>query len=171
MIVLQTERLSLRHLTPDDAPFILELVNDPGWIRFIGDRFVRNVDDAGRYIQTAYLGEYARLGFGMYLTELRETGEPMGMCGLIKRDMLEDVDIGFAFLPRYGAQGYALEAAKAVVAHARDVLGLPRILAITTPDNAPSRRLLEKLGMRLDRMLTPKDEPEELCLYAIELTG
>ena len=168
MIVLRTERLTLRHLTPDDAPFILELVNDPSWIRFIGDRFVRNVDDAGRYLKTAYLGEYAKLGFGMYLAALSDTGEPMGMCGLIKRDYLEDVDIGFAFLPRFTSKGYALEAARAVVTQARDVLGLKRIVAITTHDNAPSRRLLEKLGMHLEKQYRPDDEPEELCLYAIE---
>ena len=168
MIVLRTERLILRHLTPEDAPFIFELVNDPSWIRFIGDRFVRTLDDAGRYIRTAYLGEYAKLGFGMYLTEHKDTGVAMGMCGLIKRDTLEDVDIGFAFLPRYGAQGFALEAASAVLAQARDVLGLERLVAITTPDNGPSRRLLEKLGMRLERMLPPSDDPEELCLYSID---
>lgn len=168
MIVLRTERLNLRHLTPDDASFILELVNDPSWIRFIGDRFVRTVDDAGRYVRTAYLGEYAKLGFGMYLAELSDTGAPIGICGLIKRDTLPDVDIGFAFLPRYGAKGYALESARAVVDHARDQIGLRRLVAITTQDNAPSRKLLEKLGMRLERMMSEPDEPEELCLYAID---
>jgi RimJ/RimL family protein N-acetyltransferase len=166
MLVLETERLILRHLTLDDAPFVRELVNEPGWIRNIGDRGVDRVEDAERYLRKSYLDSYAEHGFGMYLVAGKADGVSMGICGLIKRDTLADVDIGFAFLARFGGRGYAFESAAAVMAHARDALGLRRVVAITIAENTPSRRLLEKLGMRLEKVLPPSDEPEELLLYA-----
>ncbi|MGH8721280.1 MAG: GNAT family N-acetyltransferase [Burkholderiales bacterium] len=86
------------------------------------------------------------------------------MCGVLKRDALPDPDIGFSFLPEHWSQGYALESARAVMRHAREVLGLGRIVAITTKDNEPSIRLLEKLGFRFERMIPMGDE--ELRLFA-----
>jgi len=149
-VVLETPRLRLLRFELADAPFIVELVNEPGWLRFIGDKGVRNVEDAERYLRTGPLDHYARLGFGLYLIERKVDGMPLGMCGLIKRDTLECVDIGFALLARVAGQGIAHEAAAAVLDHARHV-GLTRLMAITTPDNDQSQKLLRKLGMRFDQ--------------------
>ena len=163
--MITTERLALRELGPDDAAFILALVNDADWLRYIGDRGVRTMDDALVYIETGPVASYARNGFGLYRVDLTGSGETIGMCGLIKRDTLDHADIGFAFLPQFRGQGYAREAAAATLAYGHDALALDRIVAIVSPDNAPSRRLLELLGMRMDRMLR-FGEAEEVCLYA-----
>ena len=162
MTVLQTGRIVLRRLTTDDAFFIRELVNEPSWIRYIGDRGVRSEDDARAYLLRGPIAMYERHGFGLWMCELRASAEPLGICGLIKRDTLEDVDIGFAFLPRFWGQGYAREAAAAVLDYGREVLELDRIVAITSPDNAPSIRLLEKLGLRLEKSFEIDGKPTQL---------
>ena len=167
-IVLQTERLRLRHMTPDDAEFMLGLLNDPGWHRFIGDRGIRTVDGAREHILKGPVAMVARLGFGFYLVERKEDGQPLGLCGLAKRDFLDDVDIGYAFLPEYGGQGYAFEAAQGVLAHARE-LGLTRLVATVVPDNGASIRLLEKLGLRFERTFQAPDSTRELQLFAMAL--
>jgi ribosomal-protein-alanine N-acetyltransferase len=166
--VIQTERLGLRRFDLDDAPFILDLVNEPDWLRFIGDKGVSSLGDAQRYLQAGPLEMYARLGFGLYLVERRADGLPIGMCGLVKRETLECVDIGFAFLARYRRQGFALEAAKATLAHARD-LGLQRLMAITTRDNVASKKLLGKLGMTFDREIATALDAELLHLFTMDL--
>lgn len=166
--VLETERLVLRRLTEDDAPFIFELVNDPAWLRFIGDRGVRTPDDARDYIAKGPVAMYARLGFGLYLVELKENRMPIGMCGLLKRDELEDVDLGFGFMPQYRGQGFAYEAAAGAMAHGWEVLGLKRVLAIVSADNHGSVRLLEKLGFRFERMIRLADDAEDIRLFALE---
>ena len=134
MIVLETERLILRRLTTDDGEFILELVNEPAWLEFIGDKGVRNLEDARQYILNGPIEMYQRLGFGLYLVQLKD-GTSIGICGLIKRPTLEDVDIGFALLSRFSGKGYAYEAASAVMNYGREVLGMDRIVAITNPAN------------------------------------
>ncbi len=164
--VLETDRLVLRRLDAADAPFILELLNDPDWLRFIGDKGVRNLEDARTYIRTGPADMYARLGHGLYLVELKDGGTPIGLCGLIKRETLDDVDIGFAFLPQYRARGYAREAAAATLVHARDSLGLKRIVAITAPDNQASARLLERIGLRFERLIRFSSEAHPLRLFA-----
>jgi RimJ/RimL family protein N-acetyltransferase len=169
MKVLETDRLILRWLSTDDAEFILELLNEPSFLRFIGDKGVRTLEDARNYILNGPVDMYNRLGFGLYLTELKEGGIPIGICGLIKRDGLEDVDIGFAFLPRFWAKGYAYEAASAVMAYGKDVLGLKRIVAITSPDNDASRKLLEKLGLRFEHMIRLSEETEEVRLFVADV--
>jgi RimJ/RimL family protein N-acetyltransferase len=166
MTVLKTERLTLRRLTTDDAAFIFRLVNEPSWLRFIGDKGVKTLDDAREYIRTGPIASYERFGFGLYLAELKGSGQPIGMCGLLKRDALEHPDIGFALLPEFWGQGYASESAAAVMAFGKDVLGLDRILAVTNPDNYSSMRLLEKLGMRADGVVTLSDDGPELRVYA-----
>ena len=159
MNVIETPRLDLRQLVREDAPFILELVNEPSWLRFIGDRNVHSLQDAVGYIEKGPLESYAKNGFGLYLVVDRESGASAGLCGLIRRDVLPHVDIGFAFSPRFWGRGLAFEAASAVMAYGRDVLGLSPILAIVNPDNERSIALLEKLGMRFDRMFRlPSDE-------------
>lgn len=153
MHVLETDRLTLRRYTLNDAEFIFRLVNDPSWLRFIGDKNVRNLDDARRYLREGPLDMYERFGFGMYRVEEREGGIPVGMCGLIKRETLPDADVGYAFLPEFRGKGYAFEAAAAVLAHGNRDFGLQRILAIVSPDNAGSIRVLEKAGMKFERLL------------------
>jgi RimJ/RimL family protein N-acetyltransferase len=165
MNVLETERLTLRWLTAEDAPFMLALLNEPSFLRFIGDRKVRTVDEARAYIQKGPAEMYARHGHGLYLTSLKEGGIPVGMCGLIKRDGLEDVDIGFAFLPAFWGRGYAFEAASAVLEYGRKTLGLRRIVAITVPDNQSSIRLLEKIGLTFERMIQLNGEGPEVRLF------
>jgi RimJ/RimL family protein N-acetyltransferase len=165
MKVLETPRLELRHLSPDDGGFILELLNDPGWLRHIGDKGVRSLDDAREYIRNGPVAMYERAGHGLWLVQRREDGIPVGMCGLIKRDGLDDVDIGFAFLARHRGAGLALEAAQATLDYGYEVLGLPRIVAITSPANERSARLLERIGLRFERMIRMTPQSPELCLY------
>jgi len=164
--VLETPRLSLRHVDERDAPFILELVNDPGWIRFIGDRNIRDLDAARRYIAEGPVAMYREFGFGLYLGELKAAATPIGLCGLVRRDGLDDVDIGFALLARFRGQGYAREAARAVMDHALGTLGLPRVVAITAPDNRASQRILEALGLSFERMIRLCDGAPEIMLYS-----
>jgi ribosomal-protein-alanine N-acetyltransferase len=167
LTVLETPRLRLRVLVEDDAPFILELLNDPAWLRFIGDKGVRTLDDARAYIAKGPMDMVRRLGFGLYRVEVRDRELPIGICGLIKREALDDVDIGFAFLPRFRAQGFAREAAAAVLAYGRDVLSISRIVAITAPDNVRSIRVLEDLGLRCERNFRMPDDDHEVALYAM----
>jgi len=157
--ILETDRLILRQLVVEDATFIFALLNDPGWLRFIGDRGIRTLDDARNYILQGPVAMYARYGFGLYLTVRKQDGVPIGLCGLLKRDGLADVDIGYAFLPQFRGQGYAAEAAAAVMAYGKNVLELARIVAITAPDNERSAKVLEKLGLTFTKMITlPGDE-------------
>jgi RimJ/RimL family protein N-acetyltransferase len=159
MLVLETERLMLRRLDAGDAPFILELVNEPGWLRFIGDRNVHDLDAARRYIENGPQAMYRRYGYGLYCMQLHD-GTPIGLCGLVKRDGLEDVDLGFALLARFEGRGHAREAAAASLTHAAREHGLKRIAAITDPGNVRSIRLLQALGFQAagQRRLTPDAE-------------
>ena len=166
VIVVETERLVLREVTPDDAPFILELLNDPGWLRYIGDKGVRDLDDARRYILTGPMAMYGRHGHGLYVTELKDGGSSIGLCGLIRRDGLEHPDVGFAFLPASRGRGYAYEAVSATLVYGREILRLDRIVAITSPDNERSARLLGKVGLTFDRMIRLTPESDEVRLFA-----
>src|SRR4051812_21539892 len=142
MIVCETPRLRLRYITAQDAAFILALLNEPDFIRNIGDRKIRTLEDAQRYILDGTVTGYEKVGFGLYLVELKDTGTPIGVCGLLKRDYLEDADVGLALSARFRRQGFGFEATAAVLQHGRDVLGIGRIVAITSPDNQESIRLL-----------------------------
>ena len=167
--LLRTERLTLRHATTADQEFMFELVNDPAFIRNIGDRGVRTLADAERYVLDGPIASYEKFGFGMYVVELRSTGTPIGLCGFVKRDWLPDVDIGFAFLPQYRSQGYAYESASAVRRYGHDVLGLNRIVAIVSPSNVDSIRLIEKLGLRYESTVRPASEDADIQLFAAEI--
>jgi len=166
MIVLQTERLILRGLNAKDAPFILTLLNEPSFLRFIGDKKVRTVEDAEQYIQTGPAASYERHGFGLCLVELKDAHTPIGICGLLKRDELPDPDIGFAFLPDFWNKGYAFESAAAVLKDARERLNLDRILAITNQDNESSIKLLQKLGLHVERVIKMSNDAAELFLLS-----
>ena len=160
MSLLETERLTVRKLNVDDAPFILTLLNEPSFLRYIGDKQVRNLDDARRYILDGPVTSYGRHGFGLSLVELKNSHMPIGMCGLLKREELPDPDIGFAFLPDFWTKGYAFEAAAAVLKDARERLKLNRVLAIVNPDNDASIKLLQKLGFKFERI------KDDVKLYA-----
>jgi len=168
MTVLETERLSLRRLTVDDAEFILALLNEPSFLRYIGDKKVRNLDDARQYILNGPVGSYERHGFGLNCVELRESHTPIGMCGLLKRDELPDPDIGFALLPDFWSKGFAFEAAEAVLKDARERLQIQRILAITSLDNDASINLLQRLGFRFERVVQLSPDGEQLRLFKFE---
>jgi [ribosomal protein S5]-alanine N-acetyltransferase len=168
-LVGRTARLVLRHFTLDDAAFILELVNEPDWLRFIGDRDVHTLEQARTYLERGPMSLYDKFGFGFYRVELAADGTPVGMCGLIQREVLDGVDIGFALLERHERCGYGHEAAAEVVRQAREDHGLDRLLAITNLDNARSIALLEKLGMHYERDLRLPGEDADVRLYAMEL--
>lgn len=158
--VLQTERLILRRMVTDDQEFILELLNEPSFLRNIGDRGVRTPAQACQYILDGPIASYDRYGFGLYVVERKEAPQPIGICGLLRRDWLEDVDIGFALLPRYWSRGYAFESASAVMGYGREVLGLSRIVAVTSPDNEASMGVLGKLGLKFERMIAAPGQGE-----------
>jgi ribosomal-protein-alanine N-acetyltransferase len=165
-LVLQTERLRLRELGAADADFVLELLTDPDFVRFIGDRGVHDLESAKSYIASGPQASYAQHGHGLWLAEIAATGEPAGMCGLVRRASLDRPDLGYAWLPRFRGRGYAAEAAAAVLEFGLTTLRLSRVLAIVTPDNAPSRRLLEKLGMQSEG---ERDfDGESLFVYSAE---
>jgi len=167
--VARTDRLTLRWLHAGDAPFILELVNDPSWLRFIGNKGVHTLADAERYIENGPAASCARYGFGLNCVQLNATSAPIGICGLIKRDALPEVDLGFAFLPAFRGKGYAREAAEAALRHAADELGIARVLAIVSPDNAASTRLLASLGFGPEGVLPLHDEGKVLDVYAVRI--
>jgi RimJ/RimL family protein N-acetyltransferase len=170
--VLETPRLALRRLVADDALFMLALLNDPAWLRYIGDRGVRTVEGARDYLESRVISMYDRLGFGLWMVEHRRDRLPMGICGLVKRDTLPEVDLGFAFMPQYRSQGYAYESALAVRDHATRALGLARLLAITSPVNFDSTRLLGRLGFALEReMPWAGDEKDVVSVYAFSAGG
>ena len=166
MHVFETERLVLHRLDAQDAPFILELVNESGWLRFIGDRKVHDLDAARRYIENGPQAMYQRYGYGLYGVQLRD-GTPIGMCGLVKREGLEDADLGFALLGRFEGKGFAREAAAATLVHASRDHGLRRLAAITNPANVRSIRLLQAIGFKAagERRLTPEAEPVSFFLW------
>ena len=166
MHVLRTERLILRWVTASDAAFIRALLNEPSWIQNIGDRGVRTVADAATWIEARLVAGYRQQGFGFWAIERRVDGALVGICGLTKRDGLPDVDVGYALLPAFWGAGYALEAASASVRYARRVLGESRILAITTPSNERSQKVLRALGMRLLETRTVTSEDEVLAVFA-----
>ncbi len=167
MKILDTERLSLHQLSTDDAAFMLGLLNQPSFLRFIGDRGVRTIEDARKYLLKGPIDSYRRLGFGLYMVELKDGKTPIGLCGLVKREALPDVDIGFALLPEFWSRGYAFEAASAVLAHGRAALGLRRIVAVVSQDNERSIGLLAKLGLRFERLVAWPEDGSELKLYAV----
>lgn len=166
MRIIETERLILRELSTDDAEFILELLNEPSFIRNIGDKDVRTTADACQYILNGPRTSYERFGFGLYLVEIKDSGLPIGICGLLKREALENADIGFAFLPRFWSRGYAFESASAVMIYAKEMLGLNRILAVVNPDNEASIRVLGKIGLRYERMVRLSEDGPEIELFA-----
>ena len=168
---LLTDRLQLRWMTADDAAFCLSMWNDPDFIRHVGDRGIRTLEQAAEAMQNGMLKLYRDFGYGPYLLARKEGGPPMGLCGLFKRENLDHPDIGYALLPEYCGSGYAFEAAAVVMRYAREQMKLPRLLAIVSPGHSRSICLLEKLGMHLERPLRMPGEDEDVLLYGIDLTA
>ena len=166
---IKTERLTLRQFTPSDAEFIIRLLNEQSFIQNIGDRGVRTIADAEKYLENGPISSYARNGFGLLAVTLTDTDQVIGMCGHIKRPALEDVDIGYAFLPEFWSKGYALESAQAVMSYAKDALGLKRVVAIVDPANARSIHLLEKIGMTFEKMMKLSEDDIDLKLFSTSL--
>ena len=167
---LETERLFLRRVTLDDSDLMLAVWNDPAFVRNVGDRGIRTTEQAHEAMRGGVLKLYEDHGYGPYSMVLKSSGSQIGICGLFKRDHLEDPDIGFAVLPDYCSKGYAGEAAFAVLAHARDDLAILRLAAIVSPANGPSIGLIEKLGLAFERMITMPGDDEEVSLYSAVLT-
>lgn len=167
---LLTPRLRINYLSADDAPLMLAVLNDPDFIANVADRGVRTPAQARRYIEDGPVASYREHGFGMYAVRLRDNAEPIGLCGLVKRPQLADVDIGYGFLPAARGRGLALEAARAVWDYATGELGMRRLVAIVAPGNAPSIRLLEQLGLRYeaDTRLAPGEDPVRLYGWRTE---
>ena len=171
MAVFETDRLVLRRLTVDDSPFILRLLNEPSFLEHIGDRGVRNLADAKQYLLSGPIASYERHGFGLFLVELKEGRAPIGICGLLKRDALDDVDVGFAFVPESWSKGYAFESAAATIAYAQHTHHLKRVVAITSADNVASINLLVKLGFYFERMVLMPGDKAEVKLFARRFEG
>ncbi len=169
MHIIETERLFLRKFTIEDTVFLLELLNSPKWLQFIGDRGITEVSEAEDYIKNKFVDNYEKFGFGFYLVMLKDTNIAIGMCGLVKRNGLENVDIGFAFLPNHEKKGYAFEAAFATLNYAKTVLKLQRIVAITTQENVNSIQLLQKLGLRFEKIIDLAADDRDLMLFGIDL--
>jgi len=164
--ILETERLILREFTLADAPFIIELVNSPGWLQFIGDRNVKTEEQAKEYLRNGPLKSYEINGFGLSMVELKADQTPIGMCGIIRRDNLENPDIGFAFLPMFEGKGLAFEIVHVTIGYAKNVLKLPVIFAITMPENKRSIKLLEKIGFNYTRTFTSPTDNVQLKLFS-----
>jgi RimJ/RimL family protein N-acetyltransferase len=167
MLVCETPRLIVRRLSADDAAFILKLLNEPSFLQNIGDRGVRTLDDARAFIANGPMASYDKHGFGLFRVEVKETGETIGICGLLKRDWLDDVDVGFAFLPQFWSKGYAYESSVGVIDWGRRTMGVTRVLGITKPDNVGSMRVLGKLGLKFAGMVT-SPEGQESRLFTPE---
>lgn len=163
--ILETERLRLRELALSDAPFIVELVNSPGWLKYIGDRNIKTIDQAKTYLENGPIKSYYDNGFGLWLAETKDTNTPIGMCGILKRETLDHPDLGFAFLPEFIGKGYGFEAATATVVFAKNTLNLQVLSAITAPYNQKSIRLLEKVGMKFSKRICFPNNLDELLLY------
>ncbi|NDV44478.1 GNAT family N-acetyltransferase [Flagellimonas sediminis] len=165
-VILSTERLIVSEVALADSSFILELLNSPSWIHFIGDKGVRTEDDAKNYIQNSLLNSYKTNGFGLYKLVLKESKAPMGLCGFLKRDYLENPDIGFALLPEFEGEGLMFEASHALLEYATSTLNFDEVMAIVMPTNKRSRQLLGKLGFMKKNLILPPSGDEKLLLYS-----
>ncbi len=168
--ILETERLVLREFSIDDAEFILTLLNTPGWLEYIGDKNVRTPEDAVNYLENVPIKSYKENGFGLWLTFLKNNSTPIGMCGLIKRETLDDIDIGFALLPEYSKSGYAYEIALATINYAKHVLRIDKVVAITDSNNVPSIKLLNKLGLQFEKTLMLSENDTVLLFSPLNAT-
>jgi RimJ/RimL family protein N-acetyltransferase len=165
-VVIETVRLRLRDITLDDAEFIFRLVNEPSFLMNIGDKGVRDLDDARRFVQEGYWTNQRKPGYGQFLVELREGGVPAGICGLLYREILDLTDVGFAFLPEHWGRGFAFEAAEAVIRYGYSTLKIKKIVALTSPGNLASIRVLQRLGMAYERTVKMSESDPGTTIYS-----
>lgn len=170
-LVVETDRLALRRLTLDDADLMLAIWNDPAFVRHVGDRGIRTLDEARAAMLSGAMQLYETYGYGPYRVALKQDDTAIGICGLFRRDGLDEPDLGYAMLPEWCGQGYAYEAARAVIDHARAAFGLERLIAIISPGNSASIGLIEKLGLRFERMHRMPDDAEDVCIYGTPTAG
>jgi RimJ/RimL family protein N-acetyltransferase len=170
MKILETERLNLRETSADDAEFMLDLLNQPSFIKYIGDRNVRTIAESKEFIETRYVKSYRDNGFGLYVVELKSDNTPIGICGFVKRDTLPEPDIGFAFLPQFCGQGFAVESAAGSMKYGEETLGFTKVLAITTQNNESSGKLLSKVGFKFVELVKMPHDDDELKLFSWEVT-
>ena len=163
--MIETERLLLRHCVPEDADVVLRLLNEPSFLENIGDRGVHTLEEAVTYLLNGPIASYAEHGYGMNMVLLKETGEPVGMCGLLRRPQFDHPDVGYAFFPEFWRRGFASEAASAVIEHARRTLGVGRIIAIVSPHNAASKLVLEKIGFTFQEHALFEPDGSEVLVY------
>lgn len=166
--IIETERLLLKPMSTDDSQLIFELYNSPNFIRFIGDRNIKTVDDAENYIKNKFLPQIEKLGYGNYLISRKEDGKKIGSVGIFERDGLDVHDIGFSFLPEFEGKGYGYESASKLMEVGFKEFGLKKISAITTKENISSQKLIEKLGLKFQKMVSLPNDEEELRYYEIE---
>lgn len=167
MTILTTERLELLEFTQGDAPFVLELLNSPDWIKYIGDRNIRTLAAAKKYIQDKLIDSYRKHGLGLYLVKRKADNVSIGMVGLVNRETLDDIDVGFGMLPQYAGKGYGYEAAAVVMNYAQHTLKLKRVVAITLPSNEYSIALLKKIGLQFEKMIQIPNDDEELMFFSV----
>lgn len=166
-IILTTKRLILREAELSDKQFIFDLLNSPKWLKYIGDRNIKTIEDAENYITEKFIQNYSNIGYGFYVMTLKETSSSIGICGFAKRDYLDSPDIGFALLTEYERKGYTYEAAYAMLKYGENELGFTHVLAITSKNNIASQKLLEKLNIKFDSYIIEPSSGEELSLYSI----
>lgn len=169
MNIIETERLYLSRVTVDNASFLVDLLNEPSFLQYIGDKGVRATEEAVKYIKTEFLDSYAQRGFGLLLVKIKHNNTPIGICGIKKRNSLELPEIGYAFLSKFRSKGYATESARAVIDYARNGLGLKRVVAITSPENEASVRVLEKIGFQFEKMIDLPDFESKIKLFTADL--
>jgi RimJ/RimL family protein N-acetyltransferase len=165
-MIVETQRLILREITVEDAEFVLRLVSEPSFVSNIGDKGLRSIEDAERFILDGYWTNQERPGYGMFLAELKDRGIPIGCCGLLYRKVLDVTDIGFAFLPEYWNRGFAYEAAQAILEYGHSTLGIAKIVGLTSADNLGSIKLLKKLGMKFEKNVKMSDDDPGTVLYS-----
>ena len=156
-MILETERLVLEELSAGDEKFIFELMNSPGWIEHIGDRGINTLDDAINYLNSRLIASYKVNGYGLFKVVLKDNSTPVGLCGLVNRPSLDYPDIGFAFLPKHMGKGYGYESAAAILIYSKEVLGLEQVVAITSAENTKSQKLLERIGLKFDKIIKLPD--------------
>lgn len=168
MLILETERLQIVEFTKKDADFILELVNEPAWIEFIGDKNINNLHEAAHFIEHKLQPSYKEHGFGLFLVKLKEQYSSIGMCGLVNRPGLENIDLGFSFLATHRKKSYAFESSKVMIKYAKNTLKIPKLVVITNPNNVISGKLLEKLGFTFDTLIDLAEDGKDVCKLFVQ---
>ncbi|CAV26369.1 GNAT family N-acetyltransferase [Vibrio atlanticus] len=169
MQAVETARLRLRMITPQDAAFIQRLYSSEDFLRYVGDKEITDAGKAVEYIENNILKMHQEKDVCLLVVEIKDSSTPIGVCGLIKRDTLESHDIGYGFVPEVYGQGFGLEAAQVIIEQAKHNADIDHLVAITTSDNIRSIALLTKLGFVFERVEEAINESVNLNLYGLSL--